>query len=302
LIANLGAAHTPREMKTLTRTAVFAASTSVVAWYFRPAIPSEENKYVDDSSTPQSTPFHPFVVGENNCQLIQAYFPKDALEELLPNQLSIPNDVTMAKYYPDTLLKPEAHPFLMAFCHGSKIHDVDTNMYVPEQEEVMFMFPVVTRNDNLDYHLCSYVPVLYLDSFIGVLGGLVFGLRKEYHPAMKHGKSKAARFWRLEGTFNASFEIQHENGDLEQLPHFMEQTYLNPFVTVSYPMPFAKTAFYHARVYPRTIISTTEEFHWNYKGTVVSQSDDTQSVYVDYGFTMSKPMTAREFWKVQYVV
>jgi len=281
---------------TFTRTAVFAAFLSIVAWYFRPV--AEEIKYVDYIITPESPPFDPFVVGENNCELVQAYFPKDALEELLPDQLSIPDDATMAKHYPDTLLKPEAHPFMISVCHGSKIHDVDTNIDVPEQEEIMFMFPVVTGNDNLDYRLCSYVPVLYLDSFIGVVGGLSFGLRKEYHPGMKHGKSKASRFWRLEGTFDASFEIQHENSDLEQLPHFMEQTYLNPFVTVSYPLPFAKMVFYRARVYPRTIISSTETFRWNYKGTVVSQGDDTQSVYTDYGFTMSKLMNPIEFWKL----
>ena len=72
------------------------------------------------------------------------------------------------------------HPFMLSFCHGADIHDVFTGIDVPEQEELMFVFPVYYKEQ-----VCSFIPVLYLDSLMGVVGGLYYGLRKEYHPEMQ---------------------------------------------------------------------------------------------------------------------
>jgi hypothetical protein len=249
-----------------------------------------QSELLDDS-------FDILVVGDNNtCYMIQAYFPKDALNAMLPDKLTIPDDATMARYYPDTKLKVDGHPFMINLCHSSNIHDVYTNISVPEQEEIMFLFPVIYTHDDGDMYLCSYVPVLYLDSFWGVVGGLYFGLRKEYHPEMQHGgDATISKWWSIEDIFYASFVMQTDE-DMAELPSFFEQTYANPYVTISYPLPFSKMVFFQIKVYPDTVRMASETFDWNYRGTTVQDSEDTWSVYSEYWFTMSWPMSGRNYF------
>ena len=64
-------------------------------------------------------PFNPVLVGDNECYIIRAYFPKDILNDILPGRLSIPGDDVMSQNYPGTTLKENEHPFAMFFCHGS---------------------------------------------------------------------------------------------------------------------------------------------------------------------------------------
>lgn len=125
-------------------------------------------------------PFDPIVVGNNTCYMATGYYPKDALENILPDKMTIPSDTDMKTLYPDTELVDGQHPFMLSFCHGAFVHDIITHKNVPQQEELMFVFPVMY--DGL--HMCSYPPVLYLNSSEGVVGGLYYGLRKEYHPEM----------------------------------------------------------------------------------------------------------------------
>jgi len=240
--------------------------------------------------------FAPLVVGDNTCYMVQAYFPKDDLDAMLPDHLAIPDDATMTRYYPDTKLKDDAHPFMLSFCHGSNIHDVFTKINVPEQEEIMFLFPVIYTHDDGDVYLCSYVPVLYLDSFAGVLGGLIFGLRKEFHPEMKHGEAGiVSKWWSIEDIVEASFVMQ-TGENMTELPNFFKQTFANPFVTVSYPLPFPMMVFYQAEVYPAAVRTAGENFYWNYRGATVQDSGDTCSVYSEYWFTMSQPMSGRTYF------
>jgi hypothetical protein len=228
--------------------------------------------------------------------MAQAYFPRGALEAILPEQLAIPDDETMAKYYPETELHANTHPFMLSFSHGSDIHDAYTNMNVPEQEEIMFVFPVIYTNDNGAMHLSSYVPVLYLDSFLGMIGGLYFGLRKQYHPRMKYsGDATGGKWWSIEGIIEASFDSQADR-DMEKLPLFYEQTFSNPFVTVSYPLPLSKMVFYQARVFPSIVRGASEVFRWNYKGETVTNSDRGSSVFAEYAFTMSHPVSSKQYF------
>ena len=242
-------------------------------------------------------PFDTLVVGKNNCYMIQAYFPKDELSALLPRRLTIPDDDIMAEYYPKTELKKDAHPFMMSFCHGSDIHDVHTKMRVPEQEELMFLFPVMYKHRNGEHHLCSYSPVLYLDSFMGVMGGLIYGLRKEFRPRMEHGETtNVSGWWHLDGVIEASFKTRPD-GELTEMPNFYAQTFENPFVTMSYPLPRAKLVFYQSIVEQGETRIADEEFYWNYKGTTVIKSESTKSVYANYSFSMSWPMKAKRFFE-----
>ncbi len=241
--------------------------------------------------------FEPFVVGNNNGYLIQAYFPKHVLEEMLPNRLSIPDDAIMESYFPGTPLYDDVLPFMASFCHGSEIHDIWTNINVPEQEEMMFLFPVIYTHTNGDRYLCSYSPVLYLDSFLGVIGGLFFGLRKEYHPGIEHGDiSSDFMWWSLVDIFDVTFE--RSIVELDDLPSFMKQIFSSPYVSYSYPLPFEKLVFFQTKVYPNVIKEANEELSWNYKGIIVEHSQNTLAVYSSYYFTMSKPMNGKKFFEL----
>ena len=126
-------------------------------------------------------PFDPIVVGNNTCYMATGYYPKEDLQRVLPDRMTIPSNDQMRILYPETELIEGQHPFMLSFCHGSNVHDIHTKIPVPEQEELMFIIPILYDNK----HMCSYPPVLYLNSYLGVVGGKYYGLRKEYHPEMK---------------------------------------------------------------------------------------------------------------------
>jgi hypothetical protein len=129
-----------------------------------------------------------------------------------------------------------------------------------------------------------------------LIGGLYFGLRKEYHPGMKHEANDAiSRWWSIEGIVDASFKTQVSE-NMDKLPQFFEQTFANPFVTVSYPLPFSKVVFYQAKVYPGIVRRAKEAFSWNYRGTSVKNSDSSSAVYSEYTFTMSRPMSSKDYF------
>ncbi len=240
-------------------------------------------------------PFGPLLEGDNICYMVQAYFPKEALAALLPDRLTIPDDATMARQYPGTKLKADEHPFMISLCRGLNIHDVLTNINVPEQEEIMFLFPVMYTDDAGEEHLCSYVPVLYLDSFWGVVGGLFYGFRKEFHPEMQYEEDADSKWWTVGDFFAASF-VRQADEPLEELPGFFKQTYANPYVTVSYPLPFPRMVFFQVKVYPEAVSMAGETFEWQYRGTRVQDDGDTLSAYSEYRFTLSWPMRAGKYF------
>lgn len=94
------------------------------------------------------TAHDPIVYGNNTCYMSTAYFPTTDLEAMLPESMTIPDEATMAKYYPDAVPQAGMHPFMMSFCHGSGIHDKFTKINVPSQEELMFVFPVMYNKGN----------------------------------------------------------------------------------------------------------------------------------------------------------
>ncbi len=236
-----------------------------------------------------------FLEGNNNCYMMQAYFPKDILAEMLPEKLTLPEDVDMKAYYPETELRNETLPFIASFCHGSEIHDILTNKSVPEQEELMFLFPVVYTHEDGTKYMCSYSPVLYLNSRLGVAGGLYYGLRKEYHSEMKYEEpTPTSKWWDIEDILYASFEQKGE--ELKELPQFFRQILSSPFVTMSYPQPIVSMVFYQSKVYPETVRQADGTFRWSYEGAEISHENDVPSAYSRYFFTMSKPMNARKFF------
>ena len=146
----------------------------------------------------------------------------------------------------------------------------------------MFVFPIMYKNE----HFSSYIPVLYLNSLVGVTGGLYYGLRKEYHPEMKVEETDDSKSWHIKNIIDASF--QQETKEESSLPQFITQTFDNPFVTISYIED--NTFFYQAKVYESLVKDATGEYTWDYKDSILTNNKDTKSVYSEYSFTMSKPM------------
>lgn len=201
----------------------------------------------------------------------------------------------MHEHYPDIELKADTHPFLMFFCHGRNIHDIYTNIDFPEQEELLFAFPVMYSHDDGNMYLSSYVPVLYLDSFMGVVGGLIYGLRKEFHARMQHEETESSYWWKIDGIIDAAFE-KHTEQKMTSYPQFVEQTLAHPFITRSYPAPLAKLYVYNLDFYPSKILKASESFTWHYEGATLQNSEDTWSLYSEYHFSMSRPMRAKRYF------
>ena len=251
-------------------------------------------------------PFDPVVVGNNSCYMVQGYYPRDELEAILPAYMTIPDINIMSENYPDAKLVAGMHPFMLSFCHGSNVHDVFTHINVPQQEELMFVFRNLCLNPLFvlmfyvavmynNSKLCSYIPVLYLNSSVGVAGGLYYGLRKEYHPDMKtvENANGTAKSWEIPNLIEASF-VQTMR-EAPKLPNFMYQSFANPFVTISYP-PFEKTYFYQAKVYPLKVTMANGGFDWNYKGSTIASNAETWNIFSEYWFTMSQPMDYSTFF------
>ena len=63
------------------------------------------------------------------------------------------------------------HPFMLMFSNCRKVHDVMTEIELRSYRELMFFIPVTYRHQD-EERMCSFVPVLYLEYLIGVIGGL----------------------------------------------------------------------------------------------------------------------------------
>jgi len=112
---------------------------------------------------------------------------------------------------------------------------------------------------------------------------------------MKPGDAAAVSAWlSIEDTVDGSFALEADENVME-LPGFFEQTFSNPFVTISYPLPFETMVFYQAKVYPDIVRMAGETLYWNYRGTT-QDSGDTWSVYSEYWFTMSQPMQGKKYF------
>ena len=77
----------------------------------------------------------------------------------------------------------------------------------------MFVFPMLYD----DKHMVSYPPVLYLNSSEGVIGGLYYGLRKEYHKEMITTQTNTSKEWHVKNIIDASF-VRNPRDKLEKVP------------------------------------------------------------------------------------
>ena len=243
------------------------------------------------------TPHDAILAGNNISNFVIGYFPKEKLEKILPGAMSIPSDEMMAEKYPSAKQVEGMHPFMMMFSNCHNVHDVMTEMELRSYREHFPMIPVIYTHEN-EEHLCSYIPVMYLDYLLGVIGGLYLGLRKQFHPGMKDIETDTSKSFAIKDTLDVSFSKDSTHGSRELDP-FFTQAFRNPTVTVSY---VGQTYFYTTNVFPSKVLDTTHEYEWRYKGAVIKNSENTFANYCEYRFTTSQAMRYQAYFHPAYSV
>jgi hypothetical protein len=243
------------------------------------------------------TPHDPMLTGNNRSYLAVGYFPRAELEKLLPRAMSIPSDEIMANAYPTAKKIEGMHPFTLMFSNCYDVHDVLSEIKLRPYRELMFFIPV-TYTHGSEERLCSYVPVLYLEYLVGVIGGFYLGLRKEFHPRMKDVETETSKTFSIKGILEASFERTSMSSSKELDP-FFTQTFKNPTVTVSY---LNRTYFYTTTVSPTKVFDASPRFEWRYKGAVIKSNEETVTNYAEYSFTTSQAMRYDAYFHPSYSV
>jgi len=243
------------------------------------------------------TPHDAMLEGNNSSYMVVGHYPREAFAKLLPRTMSIPSDEVMASKYPTAKKIEGMHPFLLMFSNCRTVHDVMTEIELRPYRELMFFFPV-TYTHGKEEQLCSFVPVLYLEYLIGVIGGLYLGLRKEFHPRMKDIETGTSKTFAIDGILDAHFEKlpADENQGFDP---FFTQTFENPTVTVSY---LNRTYFYTTRATPTKVLDASAVYEWRYKGSVIKNNEGTIAKYSEYGFTTSQAMRYEAYFHPSYTV
>ncbi len=233
----------------------------------------------------------PILTGDNLSYTTVGYFPTEALNRILPAGMSIPSDELMSEKYPTVKKMAGMHPFMIMISKCYQVHDLMTNYNLRPYEEIIFYFPIIYTHKG-EQQLCSYAPVLYLDFFRGVIGGLYIGLRKQYHPGMKVEGTDTSRSYNIKGVLEASFQ-KDTTSSRKELDPFFTQMFEVPTLTVSY---FNKTCFYTAKLSTTKVLDTSAVFEWNYKGSVIKNNENTFANYSEYNFTISQAMRFEDYF------
>jgi hypothetical protein len=209
--------------------------------------------------------------------------------------MSMPSDEIMNAKYPSVKKIEGMHPFTMMFSNCHNVHDVMTERELRPYREHFPLFPVIYTQGQ-EERLCSYIPVMYLDYLLGVIGGLYLGLRKQFHPGMKDVETDTSKSFLIKDTLDVSFRKSSTTSDRELDPFFI-QTFENPTVTVSY---LNKTYFYTTSVFPSKVLDTSHDYEWRYKGSVIKNNEDTIANYAEYRFTTSQAMRYDAYFHPSY--
>ena len=135
-------------------------------------------------------------------------------------------------------------------------------------------------------------PVLYLDFLIGTFGGMVLGLRKQFHPKLTYEETGTASTFNLEAIIRAKFEYSNTD-NRQDLDPFFTQIFEKPTVTVSY---INVTKFYAAAVHPANVQEVSAEYEWNYQGVRITNDEHTVAQYCEYEFTTSWAMRYKKYF------
>ncbi|MGV7222754.1 MAG: hypothetical protein ACQ9MH_14655 [Nitrospinales bacterium] len=237
----------------------------------------------------------PFISGKNQSYFVTGFIPLEQLKKLLPENMSIPSDAVMAKEYPTMGKINGMHPILLLFSRCYHVHDVITKIEIRPYLELLFYFPVVYTHLG-KAHLCSYLPVLYLDFLIGTLGGMFLGLRKQFHPGLNYIETETANTFILKDIISANFQ-QTPTENKKELDSFFTQIFKKPTVTVSY---FNQTVFYTTSVQPTKVLDASADYEWKYEGTTIKNNEHTYANYCEYNFTTSWAMGYEKYFHPKY--
>jgi hypothetical protein len=243
------------------------------------------------------TPHDAILTGNNSSYMVLGHYPRKELEKILPQGMSIPSDEIMAEKYPTAKKVEGMHPFMMMFSNCNNVHDVMTEIELRSYREHFPLFPVIYTHE-AETQLCSYIPVMYLDYLLGVIGGLYLGLRKQFHPGMKDVATDEAKSFFIKDTLDVSFRKTPANGGRELDP-FFTQTFVNPTLTLSY---LNRTYFYTTNVTPTKVLDTSHAYEWRYRGSVIKSNADTFANYAEYCFTTSQAMRYAAYFHPAYSV
>jgi len=237
----------------------------------------------------------PFIAGKNNSYFVSGYFPTEELKKILPKTMTIPSDDMMAQEYPTIKKLNGMHPFMSIFSRCYHVHDVITQLELRPYLELLFYFPVIYSHKGQE-HLCSYLPLLYLDFLIGVLGGMFLGLRKEFHPRLKYAETDTSNSFVIPDILSASFH-KTSTESKQELDPFFAQIFKKPTVTVSY---FKRAVLYTASVHPTKVLDVSAVYEWNYKGAVIKNNEHSFANYCEYNFTTSWAMRYKKYFHPKY--
>jgi hypothetical protein len=243
----------------------------------------------------QRTRHDVMLAGNNSSYLVAGHFPTAELEKILPRKMSIPSDEIMAEKYPTAKQVDGMHPFTMMFSNCNHVHDVMTEWELRPYLEHFPLFPVIYTHKG-EEQLCSYIPLMYLDYLLGVIGGTYLGLRKQFHPGMEEINTDTSKAFKIKDTLDVSFSKDPAGTEREIDPFFV-QTFKNPAATISY---IGKTYFYSTTVTPTKVLNTSHEVVWNYKGTTIKNSEHTSANYTEYEFTTSQAMGYDAYFHPSY--
>ncbi len=234
---------------------------------------------------------HDVVLRGDNCSYVAlGYFPTAALEKILPRGMSVPSPSVMAEHHPTLAPVEGRHPFVLMCSNCRNVHDVFTEIKLRPYRELMAFVPV-TYTHGSEQHLCSYVPVLYLEYLIGVVGGLYLGLRKQFRPGMRDEETATTKHFSIEGVLDARFE-QAGKGTGELHPFFAEALG-HPTLTLSY---FGRTRFYTTTVTTSRVLDAGANFEWHFKGSHLQSDETSVANYAEYHFTTSQAMSYRTYF------
>jgi len=238
----------------------------------------------------------PFITGNNLSYFAAGYFPTEDLKKILPKKMSIPSDKVMAEEYQTMKKINGMHPFLLKFSRCYNVHDVATQIDLRPYLELLFFFPIVYTHKNGEEHLCSYIPVLYLDFLLGTIGGMYLGLRKEFHPKMKYVETDKSNSFIIEDLLSATF-YHTSTESRQELDPFFAQIFKKPTLTFSY---FRQIDFYTTSVNSTKVFDTSAVYEWNYKGSVIKNDENTFANYSEYSFTTSRAMSYKKYFHPKY--
>ena len=241
-------------------------------------------------------PHEPILIGNYSANMAVGYYPTEGVEKFLPRAMSIPSDRVMAEKYPTAEKVEGMHPFMLQSARGDNVRPLADGYELasyPSYEEVMFYFPVIYTHKK-EQHLCSYVPVLYLDYFFGVvIGNLYWGFRKEYHPEMIIEETDTSKKCTVRDIIYASF-VYTSTESSQELDPFFVQTFKNPTVTFSC---LNQTYFYTTKVFSFTkVVETSPVYEWKHKGSVIKNNKNTFGNYAEFIFTISKSMRYKAYF------